>query len=158
MAKKVEIPWETKYKFAVGGYHAAIKGLLHLTREKYGADAALEIYERFCKEGDRVKNFTNTILEVFKIEGNDAEAIAKWYDIFYELTGMEGTALEKSETFLRVKVTKCPWKTDYKDISDWDLNFADMVDKTINPKATVERPKAMCAGDPYCEFVHKIEE
>ena len=158
MAEKVELPWETKYKFAMGGYAATIKGFLHLIREKYGAEAALERYERFCKEDDRLKNLTNTILNVFKIEGNDCEAMAKWFNIWWELTGIEGTWPELSKTSSRNKVTKCPFKTDPKDISDWVLTFVDIIGKTINPKATVERPKGMCAGDPYCEYVTKIEE
>jgi len=157
MAEKVEIPWETKYKFAVGGYHAAIKGILTLTRENYGAEAALERYERFCKIDDRVKNVTNTIRTVFKIEGNDAETIGKWWDIFGEITGMETTIIERNKTIDRRKTTKCPWKTEPKDISDWFLIGANIIIKTINPKATVERPKAMCAGDSHCEYVYKIE-
>ena len=158
MAEKVEIPWETKYKFAVGGYHATIKSFLNLIREKYGAEAALERYERFCKEDDRLKNLTNTILNVFKIEGNDMEAIEKWWDIWYELAGLESTTLELSKTMSRMKITKCPWQTEPKDISDWDMIFTNIVYETINPKATIEKLKGMCAGDPYCEFVAKLEE
>ncbi len=70
----------------------------------------------------------------------------------------EYTILERSKTINRIKVTKCPWKTEPKDISDWVLIFNNIVNKTINPKATLERPKAMCAGDSYCEYVWKIEE
>lgn len=104
------------------------------------------------------KNITNTIRTIFKIEGNDMEAILKWFEIWWEFWGHEATILEFSKTIWRSKFTKCPWKTEYKDISDWALPFCNIVHKTINPKATVERPKAMCAGDPYCEYVTKIEE
>ena len=159
MAEKVEIPWETKYKFAVGGYHAAIKGILTLTRENYGAEAALERYERFCKIDDRVKNVTNTIRTVFKIEGNDAETIGQFFDIWAELTDQEVIILERSKTINRIKYIKCPWSTpDPKDISDWSIIYVDIINKAINPTATVERPKGMCAGDPYCEYVTIIEE
>ena len=158
MAEKVEIPLETKYKFAVGGYHSVLKGFMHAIREEYGAAAALKLYEKMSKEGDRVKNFANAITTVFKLEGNDAETIAKWQSIFSELTGIEYTWLERSKTLARVKVTKCPWKTEGKDISDWPLIFLGISHKTINPKATIERPKGMCAGDPYCEYIYKIEE
>ena len=118
MAEKVKIPWETKYKFAVGGYHATIKGFLELIREKYGAEAALKMYERVMKRDDRVKNITNKILEIFKIEGNNAETIARFWDIYCELIGMEYSWLEQSKTYYRSKITKCPWKTGYKDISN----------------------------------------
>ena len=160
MAKKVEVPMETKYKFAIGGYQGVFKGFMHALQERDGGDATLKLYETVCKKGDRVKNVTNTLLETFKIEGNDMEAIAKWHEIWWELVspGMERTDLERSKTIWRNKITKCPWKTDYKDISDWYLIFENIAVKTINPKATVERPKAMCAGDPYCEYVIKIEE
>ena len=158
MTEKLEIPMGTKYKFVVGGYHSILKGYLELIRDEYGADASLKLYEKLCKQDDRIKNFTNIVTNVFKLEGNDAETIAKWFDIWHELTGIEGATLEQSKTFSREKITKCPWKTDSKDISNWCSIFMDIVYKTINPKATFERPKSMCAGDPYCEFVSKIEE
>ena len=44
------------------------------------------------------------------------------------------------------------------DVSVWVLPFYITVAKTINPKATVERPKGMCAGDSHCEYIFKIEE
>ena len=158
MAEKVEIPWETKYKFAMGGYSGVAKGFLELIREEYGAAAALKLYEKLVKKDDRIKNLTNTILTAFNLKGNDVETIGKWFDIWLELCGAEYTTLERSKTFNRMKVTMCPFKTEPKDISDWELIFSNMVVKTINPKATVEQPKTMCAGDPYCEVVHKIEE
>ena len=158
MAEKMEIPWETKYKFAMGGYSGVAKGFLELIREEYGAAAALKMYEKLIKKDDRVKNLTNTILTAFKLEGNDAETIGKWYDIFFELFGLEYTTLERSKTILRNKITKCPFKIEPKDISDWCKIFSNMAVKTINPKATFEGLKAMCAGDPYCEAVVKIEE
>lgn len=108
--------------------------------------------------GDRIKNLTNFFLTTFKIEGNDCETNAKWWDIWYELMGFESTWLERKKTINRTKITKCPVKTEYKDISDWALTFCDIIAKTINPKATVERPKAMCAGDPHCEYIVRLEE
>jgi hypothetical protein len=157
MAKKVAIPLELKYKFASGGYVSLLKGVMYAIREKYGAAAVLEIFERVWKMEDRVKNMTTTLKNVFKIEGNDMEAIAKWYDIWWELQGLEATRPELSKTRTIVKVTQCPWKTWPKDISDWDLFLQKIIIKTINQKATIEMPKSMCAGDPYCEFITKIE-
>ena len=73
--------------------------------------------------------------------------------------GIEATWPERSKTIARGIVTNCPWPMKFGDISDWDLNiFMRQVAKTINPKATVEQPKNMCAGDSYCEFIFKIEE
>ena len=158
MAKKVAIPWELKYKFAMGGYASGYKGWLYTVREEYGATAALKLYERVCKREDRIKNFTKSILTIFKIENNDAEAIGEWFDIWSELIGQEYTVLERNKTIAKSKITRCPYKVEYKDISDYGLIFVNIVIKTINPKATVERPKGMCAGDPYCEYVYKIEE
>ena len=108
--------------------------------------------------GDRIKNLTNFFLTTFKLEGNDCETIGKWWDIWNELMGQETIILERSKTINRARITKCPVKTEYKDINEWDLIFNNIVAKTINPKITVERPKGMCAGDPYCEFIYKIEE
>ena len=96
--------------------------------------------------------------EMIKIEGNDAEAIAKIWDIYCELMRAEYTVPELSKTIYRLMFTKCPHKTGYKDINEWNLIFMRYIAKGVNPKATVERPKGMCAGDPYCEYVHKIEE
>ena len=157
MAKKIGIPWEFKYKLAMRGWSSILGGFLYAIREKYGAPAALEIIERLYKMDDRVKNLANFIKDVFKIEGNDAEAIGKWFDVWYEICEFEYTTLEQSKTLVRSKVTKCPWKIAYKDI-DWCLIWADIIYKTINPKAIHERPKAMCAGDPYCEHITRIEE
>ena len=151
------IPWELKYKYAVGGWTSFFKGIMYAIREKYGAAAVLEIFERVWKMGDRVKNMTNSILNVFKLEDNNAETIGAWYDIWGELTGYETTILERSKSIEREKNTKCPWKTEPKDISDWSLIFSNIVVKTINPKATFERLKGMCEGDPDCEFVTKME-
>ena len=158
MAENVEIPWETKYKFAMGGYSGAVKGFLELIREEYGAAAALKIFEKYVNKDDRVKNLTNIILTAFKLEGNVAETIGKWFDIWLEICGAEYTTLERSKTINRIKVTACPFKTESKDISNWEPIFSNIVVKTINPKAALELTKTMCAGDPYCEVVHKIEE
>jgi hypothetical protein len=157
-APKRGIPWELKYDFAMKGYASASRGFMYAIREKYGAAALLEIYEMVSKMGDRAKNFTNTIRTIFNLEGNDAETIGQFFDIFIELTGMDAIILERSKTINRVKFTKCPWKTDHKDISDWALIWRNRITKTINPKATLERPKGMCAGDPYCEYVWRIKE
>ena len=158
MAKKMVIPWELKYKFAMGAYASGWKGWLYSVREECGAATTLKIYERLQKLDDRIKNITETILKVFELEGNDCETIATWFDIWSELCGFEYTLPERSKTISRWKVTKCPFKTEPKDISSWALIFVNLVAKTINPKATVERPIGMCAGDSYCEYFMKIEE
>ena len=142
----------------MGGWTSNLKGFLYAIREEYGASAALEIHERLCNMEDRVKNMTNAILNVFQLEGNDAETMGKWWDLYCEICGIEGTILERSKTIARTKITKCPFKTDPKDLSEWNLPFYNIIAKTINPKATFERPKAMCEGDPHCEYVWKIEE
>ena len=158
MAKKIGIPWEFKYRLAMRGWSSILVGFMYAIREEYGADAALKIIERLYKMDDRVKNLVNFIKDVFKIEGNDVETIAQWIDIWDELTGIEATWLERSKTFARGKITKCPWKTGYKDLSDYVLIWFNIVVKTINPKIACERPKGMCAGDPYCEYIYKLEE
>ena len=127
-------------------------------REKYGEAEAIEMYARICKRDDRVKNMTNSILKAFKIEGHDAETIAKWHDIWHELIGTEYTWLERSNTIARCKITKCAFKLAPKDLNNHSFSFENIVVKTINPKATFERPKGMCKGDPYCEYIWKIEE
>ncbi|MFX1520174.1 MAG: hypothetical protein ACFFCD_09675 [Promethearchaeota archaeon] len=158
MAMKFVIPLELKFDFALGGWTSLFKGIMYAIREKYGASAVLEIFERAWKMDDRLKDFTNVILKIFKIEENDMEAITKWFDIWGEVVGQERTIIELSKTFSRVRASKCPWKTKPKDISEWCNIFTNIVYNTINPKATFEKPKSMCAGDPYCEFVSKIEE
>jgi len=159
VAEKMPIPMEAKYQFSIGGWaDTAHRGWLYALREKYGAAAALENFERVCNEGDRVKMLTTTILTIFNPKGNDAETIGEVLDIWDELIGYESSILERSPTINRRKVIKCPFKTGYKDISEWNLPFINILTKTINPKATVERPKGLCAGDPNCEFIFTIEE
>jgi hypothetical protein len=158
MVKKLTIPLELKHDFIYRGYTSLMRGFLYVIREKFGAAAALECIDRLFKMEDRVKNLTNTLLTIFKLEGNDAETIADFLDIWHELCGHESTWLERSKTKVRFKVTKCPWKTIYKDISDWTLSWFNIVFNTINPNATLERPKGMCAGDSYCEYVIRIKE
>jgi hypothetical protein len=158
MSKKIGIPCEFKYELALKGWTSGYKGLLYAIREEYGAAAALKMYERVQHMDDRIKNLTNFIRTVFKIDGNDVETIAKWWDIWGEIVGLESTMLERSKTCLRRKITECPWKVEYEDIGDYSLIFSNIVVKTINPKATHERVKGMCNGDPYCEYVTKIEE
>lgn len=167
MAAKLETPceapkkglsWAQKYDFAMRHYTDFIKGFLYAAREKYGAAEALNIYTRVCKMDNRVKNLVNAIRKIFKIEGNDAEAIGLWWDIWHELCGQEATILERSKTINRDRITKCPWKTKHKDISDWAFIFTEIGNKAFNEKTTFERPKAMCAGDPYCEYIYTIED
>ena len=158
MTKKISIPLELKYDFAIRGYASFVARILHAIREKYGSAEALEIYERTCKMGDSIMNLTNRLLTIFKIEGNDAEAIANCLNIWYELCGYEVTWLEMSRAIFRNKVTKCPWKIELRELSDRCSIFNNIVIKTINPKATFEQPKGMCAGDTYCESVVKIED
>ena len=158
MAKKLVIPLELKQDFSFKGYTKTMIGFLYVIREKFGAAAALECIDRLFNMEDRVKNLTNTLLTIFKIKGNDTEAILDFLNVWWELTEIEGTWPERSKTMSRIQITKCPWKTVYKDISDWALSWFNIVTKTINPKATVERPKGMCAGDPFCEYIFRIEE
>lgn len=158
-APKRGLPCEMKYDYAMGGYSGILKAFLYAIREKYGANAALEIYARICKLDGRIKRFTNTLLKIFEIEGNDCETIGEWFDVYGELCGHEITILERSKTINRFKITKCAFKTEPIDISHWDIdNFVKNVVETINPKATIEQTSNMCAGDPYCEFVVRLEE
>ena len=157
-APKRGLPWELKCKFARGQLTTLFKGVMNEIREKYGAAAALEIAEKAWKREDRVKNMVHTLKDVFKIEGNDIEALGNWWDIYYELAGMEATILERSKTIDRRKLTKCPFVTEHKDVSDWDVRFCKIAAKTINEKAILEMPKTMCAGDPYCDFIFRIEK
>jgi hypothetical protein len=157
-ATKAVIPWELKYDYAIVGWTGILKGFLYATREKYGPTVTVEIYERVCAMDDRVENLANTIRTIFNLEGNDAEAIGKLYDLWDEFTGTEYTTLERSKIINRRKVTKCPWQTQYLDISDWMIPFTQTFVNAINPKAIFERPKGMCAGDSYCEYVWKLEK
>ena len=158
MAKKIGVPLEFKYELTKKAWSSLIKGFLYVVRERHGAAEALACIERLFKMDDRAKNLTNFIKTVFKIEGNDADTMADWFKIYHEILGTESTTLELSKTNYRKKITKCPFQTGHKDVSDWCNIWSDIVYKTINPKATQERVKSMCAGDPYCEFVIKIEE
>jgi hypothetical protein len=167
MTKKLEtpcatpkrgLPAELKYDYAMGGWTTGARGFLYSLREKYGSAEAVEIFERVYTMDDSVKILTNTIRTHFNLEDNDAETIGEVYDIWDELIGIESTILERSPTINRRKVTKCPFKTEPKDVSDWNLPFVNMITRTINPDATVERPKAMCDGDPYCEYIWEVEE
>ena len=134
-----------------------MRRFLHLIRERHGVAEALACIEEIWRRDDTVKNLTNFFRTVFKIEGNDVETMAQWFDIWYELTGIEAIWLERSKTNARWKVTKCPWKLGYDDISDWCKIWGDIIAETINPKITSERPTGMCASDPYCEFRYRIE-
>ena len=159
MSKKIGIPWELKYKYVRGMMTTLFKGVMYVIREKFGAATALEIAERFWKYDDRIKNMTITLKDVFKIEGNNIEAIQKWWETYWEITGMEGTWLEVTKTYYKLRITKCPWSIpDPKDISGWSKILVGIINKAINQKATTERPKGMCAGDPHCEYIVRIEE
>jgi hypothetical protein len=158
LAKKVTLPCEFKYDFAIRGYTSILKAWLYVILEEYGAATMLKLYEKVCKIDDRVKRLTNSLLSIFKLEGNDTETIAKWFEIWFELIGIEYTWLKRSKTIAVAKMTKCPLKTEPKDISEWGLIWCDIKTKTINPKITFQRPQAMCEGDPHCEYVWKIEQ
>ena len=158
-APKIGLPLELKYKYVRGMMTTLFKGIMYVIREKFGAATALEIAEGFWRYDDRIPKMTRNLKNIFKIEGNDPEAILKWWNLYFEHVGIEATWLEVNKTFIRWKVTECPWSTpDPKDISGWCEIFCNIVDKTINPKAIHERPKGMCAGDPYCEHITRIEE
>ena len=159
MTKKIGIPWEFKYNYMKGMVTTLLKGFLYEIREEYGAAKALEIYERLNRRDDRIKNMAHTLKDAFKIEGNDMLAIAKWFDIQWELMGIDAIIIERSNTINTVRIPEgCAWKTGYQDISDWVMIFMRKIAKTLNPRCTVERPKGMCAGDPYCEYITRIEE
>ena len=158
MAKKIGIPCEFKFQLIFTAYSTMLKGFMYEIRERFDAATALELLQSFFNRDDRVKNLTNFIKKVFKIEGNDVESIYKWLDIWLEICGFEYDRLEQSKTFGRNRITKCPFKMGYKDLSDWCVNWNAIIYETLNQKATIEAIKQMCAGDPYCEFVSKIEE
>jgi hypothetical protein len=71
----------------MGDWTAWLKAYHYAIREKYGTDAALEIYERTCKMDDRIKSFTNAVLKAFELEGNDAETIGAWWDLWHNSMG-----------------------------------------------------------------------
>jgi len=158
MAKKITIPNDFRLELAMKGYTTTLKGFMYVVREKFDAATALELIERFFKRDDRVKNLTKFLKDVFKIEGKDAETYTQWFDAWCEIFGFEYAWLERTKTNARFKVTKCPWKTGYKDIGNWCKIWCDIVFATINPKAIQERYKSMCAGDTYCEIAFKLEE
>ena len=158
-ATKRGLPWEIKYNYVRGMLTTLFKGFMHEIREEYGAAEALKIYERLNQRSNRVKKMGRTLKDVFNIEGSDIDAIMRWWEIFYELVGIEATWLEVTKTYARVKITKCPWSTpDPKDISDWSIINSGMINQALNPKAATERPKGMCAGDPHCEYIFTIEK
>lgn len=168
MAKKLQppyaspkrgLPWELKYNYVRGQMTTLFKGFLYAIREEYGAAAALKIVEKMWKFKDRVKNMVNTLLNVFEIEGNDVETLSEFWDVYWEIQGTEAIILERSKTSGRAKITKCPWSTpDPKDINIWCEIWVDTVSESINHKISNKRLKGMCAGDPYCEYVLKLEE
>ncbi|WP_287584186.1 hypothetical protein [Candidatus Borrarchaeum sp.] len=168
MAKKLQppcaspkrgLPWELKYNYVRGQMTTLFKGFLYAIREEYGAAAALKITEKMWRFKDRVKNMINTFLSVFEIQGNDLEKLAEFWDVYWEIQGSEAIILERSKTINRTKITKCPWSTpDPKDISGWCEIWANIVSESINPKISTKRLKGMCAGDPYCEYVWRIED
>ena len=158
MSKKITIPNEFRLEFALTGYTTMLKGFMYVIRERHGAAEALACFKRFFEMDDRMRNATKFLKTVFKIEGNDVETITDWLVVWYEIFGFEYDVLERSKTISRIKITKCPWKTGYKDVSGWCNIWGDLVYTTINPKATHELTKGMCAGDPYCDFIVKIEE
>jgi hypothetical protein len=157
-APKRGLPWELIADFRMTAYRNALRGFLYVIREEFGADTALRLYERLCTMDDRIKNLTKTLLKIFQIKGTDAETWAQFWDIWIEICGFQATWLERSKTKSRLKVTKCPFQVGYKDISGWALIWMNIVNETINPQGIFERPKEMCAGDPYCEYIYKIEE
>ena len=55
----------------------------------------------------------------------------------------------KRELIARLNVLFRRIETDFR-TQDAEIRFDNIVVKTINPKTTFERPKGMCAGDPYC--------
>ena len=65
MTEKISIPLLLKHEFTMRMYSSLIKGFLYAIREKYGADAALEVYERVCTMDDRVRKLTKSLLDVF---------------------------------------------------------------------------------------------
>lgn len=101
---------------------------------------------------------THTLKDVFKIEGNDMEALATVFQIWFELTGWEVIWLKQSKTISRFKCPLvCAWKTKPEDLNEWFLIISNIAAKAINPKATIERPMGMCARGPHCEYI-KLEE
>ena len=159
MVKKFSIPWELKYKYVKGMLTTLFKGFLYEIREEFGAATALKIYEKFNKKYDRIRNMTNNIKDVFKIEGNDIEALATTFEIWFELTGWEVIWYDQSEKSIKFKCPfGCAWLTKPEDLSEWFLIIANTFAKSINPKAIIERTMGMCAGDSSCEYIIKIEE
>ena len=94
MATKMGIPCEFKYELAMKGWASMLAGFLYVIRDEFGATTALRLIETLFKRDDRVKNLTNFIKNVFKIEGNDIEAINKWFDIYHELSEPESVLQE----------------------------------------------------------------
>jgi hypothetical protein len=157
-APKRRLSFEQKYDFVMSGNEHFFRGWLYAIRAKHGAAAVLDSYAMMCKEGDRIKNMTNALRKIFNLYGNDATTIGELLDVWDEIWKYETTILERTPTINRRIVTKCIWKVDYKDIGNYAFTIKEIMGKTVNPKAAFERPKGMCVGDPYCEYIWRIEE
>jgi hypothetical protein len=81
-----------------------------------------------------------------------------------EVHGIEVTR-EASESEIRTKFTKCPWHEaanamempeDWRFCDSGHTAFTTSMYKGLDPKATYELPKAMSAGDSFCEGISKL--
>lgn len=135
--------------------------ILQALRKHFG-DSVIEIAARAKKKlmGPRIhekykKELPVNMQRFFEIIFGDFEGINRVIDF---------EVIKKTDKELEVKMNECWYAEIYRTLKAADIGeklVCDMdseMNKALNPKIKMERPKKLMCGDDYCIFKYRLEE
>ena len=130
--------------------------------QEYFGDKVIEIAAEAKKEimGPRIrekykKELPVNIQRFFEIIFGDFEGIDRIIDF---------EVIKRTDKELEVRMNKCWYATTYRALGAADIGeklVCDMdpeMNKALNPKIKMERPKKLMCGDDCCIFKYRLEE
>ena len=111
---------------------------------------------------------TKTVIENFKIPGNDCTTAAKAHNIMVDVLGFKPKVIEMTPEKAVVHETECPMVEACKSIFPKYLDFPvekmvctandEAMGKAVNPKITFRHGETICKGGKVCEHIWELKE
>ena len=111
---------------------------------------------------------TKTLIENFKIPGNDCTTVAKAHHISVDAMGFEPEIIEMTPEKAVVHEKRCwvselapvifPKMLDIPVEKNYCTYFDEAIGTTVNPKITFRHGETICTGGKVCEHIWELKE
>jgi hypothetical protein len=174
MSKEVpEVPPEVKHQIAVNSLWSIIVSIWASTVDSFAGVSYAIPFEKWL---ENMRPHTQalaapgvkSIIENFKIPGNDCTTVAKVHHIMVEAMGFDPEIIEMTPEKAVVHERKCPTvdacKLMFPKYLDAPLDemactvFDETIGTTVNPNITFRKGKTICQGGTVCEHIWELKK